>query len=58
MKLVGLPTVMLIISSVIRLHNVMKQALVLQSAVTTEISILPISQSTSRYEEEYPPLLF
>ena len=57
MKLVGLPTIMLIISTVIRLPNVMRDALVLQSAAPTAISILLISQSTSRYEEEATSLV-
>ena len=52
MKLVGLPAIMLIISSAIRLPNFMREALVLQSAAPTAISILLMSQATSRYEEE------
>ena len=57
MKLVGLPTIMLTISSVIRLPNVMREALVLQSAAPTAISILLISQATSRDEEEATSLV-
>ena len=50
MKLVGLPVIMLIISSVIRLPSVMREALVLQAAAPTAISILLISLSASRDE--------
>ena len=50
MKLVGLPVIMLIISSVIRLPSVMREALVLQAAAPTAISILLISQAASRDE--------
>ena len=52
MKLVGLPVIMLIISSVIRLPSVMREALVLQAAAPTAISILLISQAASRDEKE------
>ena len=51
MKLVGLPVIMLIITSAIRLPNVMREALVLQSAAPTAISVLLISQAASRDEE-------
>ena len=57
MKLVGLPVIMLIISSVIRLPNVMREALVLQSAAPTAISVLLISQAASRDEEEATSLV-
>ena len=57
MKLVGLPVIMLIISSVIRLPNVMREALVLQSAAPTAISVLLISQAASRDEEETTSLV-
>ena len=57
MKLVGLPVIMLIISSVIRLPNVMREALVLQSAAPTAISVLLISQAASRGEEEATSLV-
>ena len=52
MKLVGLPVIMLIISSAIRLPSVMREALVLQAAAPTAISILLISQAASRDEKE------
>jgi predicted permease len=57
MKLVGLPVIMLIISSVIRLPNVMREALVLQSAAPTAISVLLISQAASRDEDEATSLV-
>ena len=57
MKLVGLPVIMLIISSAIRLPNVMREALVLQSAAPTAISVLLISQAASRDEEEATSLV-
>ena len=57
MKLVGLPVIMLIISSVIRLPNVMREALVLQSAAPTAISLLLISQAASRDEDEATSLI-
>ena len=58
MKLVGLPVIMLIISSVIRLPSVMREALVLQAAAPTAISILLISQAASRDEKEATSLVF
>jgi len=57
MKLVGLPVIMLIISAAIRLPNVMREALVLQSAAPTAISVLLISQAASRDEEEATSLV-
>ena len=57
MKLVGLPVIMLIISSVIRLPSVMRDALVLQAAAPTAISILLISQAASRDEKEATSLV-
>ena len=57
MKLVGLPVIMLIISSAIRLPNVMREALVLQSAAPTAISVLLISQAASRDEDEATSLV-
>ena len=48
---------MLIISSAIRLPNVMREALVLQSAAPTAISVLLISQAASRDEEEATSLV-
>ncbi|AAZ57969.1 permease [Prochlorococcus marinus str. NATL2A] len=57
MKLVGLPVIMLIISSVIRLPSVMREALVLQAAAPTAISILLISQAASRDEKEATSLV-
>ncbi len=57
MKLVGLPVIMLIISSVIRLPSVMRDALVLQSAAPTAISVLLISQAASRDEQEATSLV-
>ena len=57
MKLVGLPVIMLIISSVIRLPSVMRDALVLQAAAPTAISILLISQAASRGEKEATSLV-
>ena len=57
MKLVGLPVIMLIICSAIRLPNVMREALVLQAAAPTAISVLLISQAASRDEEEATSLV-
>ena len=57
MKNWRLPTIMLIISSVIRLPNVMREALVLQSAAPTAISVLLISQAASRDEDEATSLV-
>ena len=57
MKLVGLPVIMLIISSVIKLPSVMREALVLQAAAPTAISILLISQAASRDEKEATSLV-
>jgi len=57
MKLVGLPVIMLIISAAIRLPNVMREALVLQSAAPTAISVLLISQAASRDEAEATSLV-
>jgi hypothetical protein len=57
MKLVGLPVIMLIISSAIRLPSVMREALVLQSAAPTAISVLLISQAASRDEQEATSLV-
>ena len=51
-KLVGLPDIMLIISAAIRLPNVMREALVLQSVAPIPRSTLPISKANSTYEEE------
>ena len=56
-KLVGLPVIMLIISSAIRLPSVMREALVLQAAAPTAISILLISQAASRDEKEATSLV-
>jgi len=57
MKLVGLPVIMLIISSAIGLPGVMREALVLQSAAPTAISVLLISQAASRDEHEATSLV-
>ena len=57
MKLVGLPVIMLIISSAIRLSSVMREALVLQSAAPTAISVLLISQAATRDEQEATSLV-
>ena len=57
MKLGGLPVIMLIISSAIRLPSVMREALVLQAAAPTAISILLISQAASRDEKEATSLV-
>ena len=57
MKLVGLPVIMLIISSAIRLPSVMREALVLQAAAPTAISILLISQAASIDEKEATSLV-
>ena len=57
MKLVGLPVIMLIISFAIRLPSVMREALVLQAAAPTAISILLISQAASRDEKEATSLV-
>ncbi len=57
MKLFGLPVIMLIISTAFRLPNVMREALVLQSAAPTAISVLLISQAASRDEEEATSLV-
>tara|TARA_Y100001968_G_scaffold257137_1_gene243665 strand:- start:962 stop:1348 length:387 start_codon:yes stop_codon:yes gene_type:complete len=51
-KLVGLPDIMLIISAAIRLPNVMREALVLQSVAPIPRSTLLISKANSTYEEE------
>ena len=52
MKLIGLPIVMLIICSIIRLPSFIQDALVLQAAAPSAISVLLISQAASRNEEE------
>tara|TARA_B100000214_G_C23527036_1_gene427659 strand:+ start:148 stop:324 length:177 start_codon:yes stop_codon:yes gene_type:complete len=57
MKNWRLPTIMLIISSVIRLPNVIRKALVIQSAATKAISTLLIFQATSTREEEATSLV-
>ncbi len=57
MKLIGLPVIMLIISTAIRLPSVMREALVLQAAAPTAISILLISQAASRDEQEVTSLV-
>ena len=57
MKLIGLPIVMLLISSIIRLPSVIRDALVLQAAAPTAISVLLISQAASRDEEEVTSLV-
>ncbi len=57
MKLIGLPIVMLIISLIIKLPSVMRDALVLQAAAPTAISLLLISQAASREEEEVTSLV-
>ena len=57
MKLIGLPIVMLIISSIIRLPSVIRDALVLQSAAPTAISVLLISQAASQDEKEATSLV-
>ena len=57
MKLVGLPVIMLIISTAIRIPSVMREALVLQAAAPTAISILLISQAASRDEKEATSLV-
>ena len=57
MKLIGLPIVMLIISSIIRLPTVMRDALVLQAAAPTAISVLLISQAQSQDDEQITSLI-
>ncbi len=57
MKLVGLPIIMLIISSAIRIPSVMREALVLQSAAPTAISVLLISQAATNDEQEATSLV-
>jgi len=56
-KLVGLPVIMLIISSAIRLPSDMREALVLQSAAPTAISVLLISQTVSTDEHQATSLV-
>ena len=56
-KLIGLPIVMLIITSIIRVPSVMREALVIQAAAPTAISVLLISQAASRNEEEATSLV-
>ena len=56
-KLVGLPVIMLIISSAIKIPNVMREALVLQSAAPTAISVLLLSQAASIHVEEATSLV-
>tara|TARA_B100000700_G_scaffold325819_1_gene435617 strand:+ start:4312 stop:4518 length:207 start_codon:yes stop_codon:yes gene_type:complete len=48
---------MLILSSIIRLPNFMRDALVLQAAAPKAISVLLISQANSRDEEEVSSLV-
>ena len=57
LKLIGLPVLMLIISSIIRLPSIMRNALVLQAAAPTAISVLLISQAASRDEDEATSLV-
>ena len=57
MKLIGLPIIMLIISSIIRLPNIMRNALVLQAAAPTAISVLLITQAETQEEAEVTSLL-
>tara|TARA_Y100001968_G_C19410872_1_gene746231 strand:- start:185 stop:1060 length:876 start_codon:yes stop_codon:yes gene_type:complete len=57
MKLIGLPIVMLILSSIIRLPSLIRDALVLQAAAPTAISVLLISQASSRDEEKATSLV-
>ncbi len=57
MKLIGLTIVMLTISSIIRLPNALRDALVLQVAAPKAISVLLISQAASRDEEEATSLV-
>ena len=57
LKLIGLQVLMLIISSLIRLPSIMRNALVLQAAAPTAISVLLISQAASRDEDEATSLV-
>tara|TARA_B100000965_G_C19598146_1_gene761200 strand:+ start:3673 stop:4545 length:873 start_codon:yes stop_codon:yes gene_type:complete len=57
MKLIGLPIVMLIISSIIGLPSIMRDAFVLQAAAPTAISVFLISQASSRDNEEITSLV-
>ena len=57
MKLIGFPIVMLIISLTIRIPSIMREALVLQAAAPTAISVLLISQEASRDENEATSLV-
>ena len=57
LKLIGLPVLMLIISSLIKLPSIMRNALVLQAAAPTALSVLLISQASSRDEDEATSLV-
>ena len=57
MKLIGLPLIMLIISFLIKLPNIIGNALVLQAAAPTAISVLLISQAASKDEEKATSLV-
>ncbi len=56
-KLIGLPTLMLILCNVLNLPTMMKNALVLQAAAPTAISILLIAQSYSQDEDKATSLV-
>ncbi len=52
LKLIGLPTLMLGICIMIQLPNIIKNALVLQAAAPTAISVLLIAEANSQDEEK------
>ncbi len=56
-KLIGLPSLMLSICFLLRVPNIMRDALVLQAAAPTAISILLISQAESQDEEKATSLV-
>ncbi len=57
MKLLGLPSLMFCLCLLLKLPNLMRNALVLQSAAPTAISILLISQANSHEEEKASSLV-
>ena len=56
-KLIGLPILILIISSILRLPSFIREALVLQAATPTALSVLLISQATAKDEEKATSLV-
>ena len=57
LKLFGFPSIMLILSLIIKLPSIMKNALVLQAAAPTAISVLLISQAESKNEDKAASLV-